>query len=292
MRFGVHSYIFTDRWSDDQLDVLDTIRELGGELAEIAVGDDIAFNYALTRRRAEALSLSLTVGPGGEWPLACDLSSDDPAERELGLAWHKRQVDAAAEMGALAYCGAVYGHPGVVKRRVPPADELPRTAEMLARLAEYAGTAGVLLVIEPMSHFRTHLINTSQQAMRLLELAGHDNLQLLLDTYHMVTEERDFGAAIRSGLPRLWGIHACENDRGAPGGGIVPWDDVLQALGGSSYTGWVVLEAYNSSVGDFAWRRGMFHNVCPDGRAFVRHGFRFLQEQVAAVESRRNLAQG
>jgi D-psicose/D-tagatose/L-ribulose 3-epimerase len=281
LKYGVHSYIFTERWSDDTLNVLDAIKELGGVLVEIPVGDDLAYSPALTRRRAEELSLELSIGPGGGWPVECDLSADDPEERKLGLAWHKRQVDFAAELGAVAYCGALYGHPGVVKRRLPPPDELPRTAEMLHLLAEHARRRGVLIVLEPMSHFRTHLVNTPEQGMRLLTLAGHENLMLLLDTYHLVTEVRDYAAAMRCALPRLWGIHACENDRGVPGGGLVPWDDVFGALGAGGFDGYMVLETYNSSLGDFAWRRGMFHDVCPDGPAFVRQGLGFLAEQAA-----------
>ena len=69
MKYGVHCYIFTDRWSDDTLDVLDTIKELGGDCCEVAVGDDVLFTPRLTRRRAEALGLELFIGPGGQWPL-------------------------------------------------------------------------------------------------------------------------------------------------------------------------------------------------------------------------------
>jgi hypothetical protein len=39
------------------------------------------------------------------------------------------------------------------------------------------------------------------------------------------------------------------------------------------------METYNSSIGDFAYRRGMFHNVCPDGYAFVREGLAFLKRR-------------
>ena len=28
----------------------------------------------------------------------------------------------------------------------------------------------------------------------------------------------------------LWGLHACENDRGVPGGGLVPWREIFAAL--------------------------------------------------------------
>ena len=286
MKYGVHSYILTDHWSDSNLDVLDTLRSLGAELAEIPAGDDLAYSPGLTRRRAETLGLDLSVGPGGIWPFECDLSADDPEERRRGLKWHKGIVDLASEMGAVAYCGALYGHPGTVKRRLPPPDELTRTAEMLHALAAHAQSRGVIIVLEPMSHFRTHLINTSEQAMQLLALADHENLMLLLDTYHLVTEVRDYAAAMRCALPRLWGIHACENDRGVPGGGLVPWDDVFSALGAGGFDGYMVLETYNSSLGDFAWRRGMFHNVCPDGPAFIHDGLRFLQVGVEAASLR------
>ena len=41
-----------------------------------------------------------------------------------------------------------------------------------------------------------------------------------------------------------------------------------------------MLETYNSSLGDFAFQRGMFHNVCADADAFVRDGFAFLRAQL------------
>jgi D-psicose/D-tagatose/L-ribulose 3-epimerase len=277
MILGVHTYLFTDRWADDRLDILDTAAALGARALEIPVGDDIHFTPRLTRRRAEELGLRTYVGPGGLWPLEYDLSSDEPEERAAGLAWHKRQVDLVSEMGGVAYTGALYGHPGVVKRRVPPPDEYERTAEGLHHLAERGAQHGVAIVLEPMSHFRTHLVNTPEQIMRLIGLAQHANLHVLFDTYHMVTEVRDYGRALRTVGDRLWGVHACENDRGLPGGGLVPWRTVFATLGEIRFDGYMVLETYNSSIGDFAYQRGMYHNVCPDGLAFAREGFRFLK---------------
>ena len=285
MRLGAHSYIFTESWSDDQLGILDTAAALGLDCFEIGIGDDVIFSHARTRQRAAARGLTLIVSPGGHWPVECDLSADDPADRAAGLAWHKRQVARAAELGAVAYTGALYGHPGVVKRRFPPPDEYPRTADGLVALAEYGAARGVEIVIEPMSHFRTHLVNTPDQAMRLLALADHPNLTVLLDTYHMITEVRDYGQAIRTVGPKLWGLHACENDRGAPGGGLVPWGAVFAALREIGFDGYIVLEAYNSGQGDFAVRRGMFHDVCPDGAAFVRQGLAFLRATLSLAEA-------
>ena len=283
MKFGSHSYIFTDRWSDDSVDILETVKELGLDCLDIAVGDDVPFTPALTRRKAEALDLELAISPGGAWPLACDLSSPDAAERKAGLAWHMKQVDLAADLGARAYTGSLYGHTGVVRRHPPQPEENRHIAEGLCRLAEYGQSRGVAIVIEPMSHFRTHLVNRPEQALRLLEMAGHANLGVLLDTYHMVVEVRDYAAAIRQVGARLWGLHACENDRGVPGGGLVPWGEVFGALKAIAFDGYVVMEAYNSSIPGFAWQRGMFHNVCPEASAFLRQGLQFLQEGLAGA---------
>lgn len=282
MNLGVHNYLFTDGWSDADLHVLAICRDLGATCFEIAIGDDLRFTVGRTRRAAEALGLELIASPGGLWPVECDLSADDLADRATGLAWHCRQVDVAAELGATAYTGALYGHPGTVKRRQPPAGEAAWTAEGLHRLAEYAARRSVRIVLEPMSRFRTHLANTPQQVMSFIELAGHANLHVLLDTFHAVTELRDYGAAVRACAGRLWGLHACENDRGVPGGGLVPWDDIFAALDDIRFDGYLILETYNTSLGDFAVRRGIFHDLCPDGAAFTRAGFAFIRAQLAA----------
>jgi D-psicose/D-tagatose/L-ribulose 3-epimerase len=134
--------------------LLDTMKALGLDLAELSVGDDVHLHAAPDTTRAEALGLTLVIGPGGAWPLHADLSADDGAARAAGLAWHCRQVDLAAELGAVAYAGALYGHPGVVKRRRPPVDEYAWTAQGLHALADYAAQRGnVKIVLEPMSHF-------------------------------------------------------------------------------------------------------------------------------------------
>jgi len=277
VKFGAHCYIFTDRWSDDQIDLLDTIRELGLDCFEIGVGDDVPFSAQLTRRRAEALGLELLIGPGGAWPEACDVSADAAEDRGRGLAWHKQQVDLADRLGAVAYCGALYGHPGVVKRRRPPADEYKRAAEALHLLAEYAQQKRVKIALEPMSHFRTHLVNNPEQLMALIAQADHPNLYALFDTYHMITEIRDYARAIRTLRDKLWAVHACENDRGVPGGGLVAWDAVFQTLAEINFEGYIIFETYNSSLGDFAYQRGMFHNVCPDGVSFVQEALAFVR---------------
>ncbi|MEK6795772.1 MAG: sugar phosphate isomerase/epimerase family protein [Spirochaetota bacterium] len=278
-RFGAHQFLWKERWTDDDLPILDAVASLDLSLFEISIGDDISFDRTRVRRHAERNGIELTVGPGNSWPAECDISDDDTENRRRGLAWHKKNIDIASEMGAIAYCGALYGHPGTVRKRPPVPAELPRTAENLHVLAEYAAAHGIAAVIEPMSRFRTHLVCTAERAIELVRMADHENIRINLDTYHMITEERDYGKAIRSILPRIWGIHASESDRGVPGGGLVPWQDVFRALSENNSCTNILFETYNTG-GDLGYSRGIFQDLCPDPRRFIRDGAAFLKKMM------------
>ena len=280
-KFGAHQFLWKSRWTDADAGILDRAQALGLTLFEISLGDDVRFDYRRLRRQAEALGIELSIGPGNVWPMECDISHDDAGCRARGLAWHERMLERAAECGAAAYCGALYSHPGRVCRRQPPPEEMPRAAENLHLLAEHAACLGVRLVIEPMSRFRNHLVNTSGQAVHLAKLADHPNLFINLDTYHMITEERDYGAAIRHTAPVLWGVHACENDRGVPGGGLVPWSAVFAALREVDRPVRLLFETYRTGPDGFGFERGIFQDLCPDPETFVRQGLAFLQRCLA-----------
>jgi D-psicose/D-tagatose/L-ribulose 3-epimerase len=277
MKLGAHIYLWMEKWSDAEVGLFDRARKLGLDTIELSVGLDVKFSAALTRRAAEAAGISLLVGPGGAWPDGADLSDESPANRQSALDFHKAIVDQTAELGGMAYAGALYGRPGKVLKRRPPPEEFARTAEGLHALAEHARKAGVKIVLEPMSRFRSHVANTPAQILDLVNQSNHANLYILLDTYHLVTEVRDYAAAIRSVSDRIWGLHACENDRGVPGGGLVPWPGVFAALKASKAE-YVGFEGYNTGLGDFGFRRGIFQNVCPDGDAFVRQAVAFTRK--------------
>ena len=65
-------------------------------------------------------------------------------------------------------------------------------------------------------------------------------------------EERSLGNAIRAAGKRLRHVHTCENDRGAPGSGHVPWPEVSQALKDINYDGAVVIESFTAKVKSIA----------------------------------------
>jgi len=48
--------------------------------------------------------------------------------------------------------------------------------------------------------------------------------------------------------PRLFHVHASENDRGTPGTGHNPWKTVAQTLHAMHFNGWVVIESLPGTI--------------------------------------------
>lgn len=277
-RLGAHLYLWHEQVTTALLlEDLERCARLGLSFLEIPLGDNIAFEAEPLGAAAKAAGIHLVISPGGDWPAECDLSLPGDA----GLRWHRQQLETGAACGAIAYTGALYGHPGTILYEPHTAADEQRVGDGLAALAEHAAAYEMTLAIEPMSHFRTHIANTPAEAMHLINLAGAPpNLHLLFDTYHLCTEISSYREALETAMPRLWGLHACENNRGVPGSGFLPWEEIITTLKAHDWRGYLGFESYNSSCrqGHFAISRGMFHNVCPDGDSFVAQGTHFLTQ--------------
>jgi D-psicose/D-tagatose/L-ribulose 3-epimerase len=100
----------------------------------------------------------------------------------------------------------------------------------------------------------------------------------MLDTFHMCIEERSLGDAIRAVGPRLKHVHACENDRGAPGTGHVPWNDVAQALKDIRYNGPVVIESFTPKVKSIARAAAIWRPLAESPEALAFEGGAFLRK--------------
>jgi D-psicose/D-tagatose/L-ribulose 3-epimerase len=156
--------------------------------------------------------------------------------------------------------------------------ELDLLAGQLNELAGYAADRGVALCIEPINRFETSFINTVDQLLELLERVDHPACKALLDTFHMNIEEKSLGDAIRAVGPRLGHLHACENDRGAPGSGHVPWAEVAEALRDIDYDGPVVIESFSSQIEAIAAAAAIWRPLAPTQDALAQDGLAFMQK--------------
>ncbi|MCB9148806.1 MAG: sugar phosphate isomerase/epimerase [Caldilineaceae bacterium] len=277
MQFGANTWIWHSPLNNERLrQIIPHVARLGFDWIELPIEAPHDFDYALARELTQAhglgVSLSAATGPGR------DLISADPTERQSCVAYLRHCILAAETIGATNIIGPIYSAVGRTWQAT--AAERERAMELLMTnlrpLAQYAGDHGITLCIEPLNRFETSFINLTTQGIELVDRVDHPACGLLLDTFHMNIEERSLGDAIRAAGSRVKHIHACENDRGAPGTGHVPWDQVAAGLHDIHYNGPVVIESFSVEVQVIARAAAIWRPLATSQDQLASDGLCFL----------------
>jgi D-psicose/D-tagatose/L-ribulose 3-epimerase len=279
MEFGVNAWVWIAPMTTDGLsDVIPHVAEMGFDLIEVPIEEPGAFDYArvadVTRDHDLDVSVCAVIGADR------DLIHPEKEIRDNGVAYVRHCIEAAQTLGATNIVGPLYSAVGRVWQATP--EERERDEELLVEqlrgLAEYAADHGVVLCIEPLNRFETSFINLAVQLVEVLDRVDRPGCQAMLDTFHMNIEEKSLGNAIRTIGPRLRHLHACENDRGAPGSGHVPWSEVAAALRDIDYDGPVVIESFSAQVESIARAAAIWRSLAPTQDALAGDGLAFLQQ--------------
>ena len=282
MQLGVNTWVWASPLSDGELATLvPHVAEMGFDWIELPLETIGGIDYAQAASliRAHGLGVSTCAAMGSDR----DLIHPDPAIRANGAAYMRQAIEATAALGGTNLVGPIYAAVGRTWQMT--ADERARdTALLVAQLRElavYAQHHGVVLCIEPLNRFETSFINLVEQLIPIIDQVDHPACKIMLDTFHMNIEERSLGAAIQAAGTRLAHFHSCENDRGAPGSGHVPWAEVAAALHTVGYTGPVVIESFTSKVKSIARAAAIWRSFAPTQDDLARDGLRFLRGLLA-----------
>jgi D-psicose/D-tagatose/L-ribulose 3-epimerase len=283
VKFGVYHLIWAPPLNDENLAALGPkARALGADVLEIAVArEPLPFDPRRARRALADAGLETTLVT--TLSAERDISSDDPGVHSAGTEFLKKYIDHAAELGSAILSGPLYG--AVWNPTLLSSEERTRrwarSVETWKALAPFAAARGVKIALEPLTRFHTSFLNTAADARRLVDDIDHPAVGILLDTFQMGTEEKDMAAAIRTAGPRLFHLHASENDRGTPGTGLVDWPGIRDALGAIGYSGRMVIEAFNPDVPELASFLKVWRRLEKDQDTIAREGLRFLRELMA-----------
>jgi D-psicose/D-tagatose/L-ribulose 3-epimerase len=238
---------------------------------------DYAKGAAILKDNGLSVSVCAAMGPDR------DLIHEDSAIQQNGMAYIRHCIDAASTLGATNIVGPIYSAVGRTWQQTP--DERARDVDLLVKnlseLAAYANDKGRVLGIEPLNRFETSFINLAEQAVAVIDRVDSPACKIMLDTFHMNIEEKSLGAAIRLTGNRLAHLHACENDRGAPGSGNVQWDDVAGALRDINYDGPVVIESFTNKVKSIARAAAIWRSFEPSQDDLAKNGLTFLKQLLA-----------
>lgn len=157
----------------------------------------------------------------------------------------RKGVDTAITYAKALDCPQVNCLAGIAPAEVDAAALENIFVENLRFAAERLKQAGIRLLIEPINTIDIpgFFLNTSRQALRLMDSVGSDNLYLQYDIYHMQIMEGDLTRSIEKHLSRIAHIQLADNPgRHEPGTGEINYPFLYDHLDRIGYSGWVGAE--------------------------------------------------
>jgi D-psicose/D-tagatose/L-ribulose 3-epimerase len=278
-KIGVNAWVWTSPVTTEEFGRLaPQVARMGFDLIEVGIEGTGDLDYARAAQIAKDNGLGVSVcaamGPDR------DLIHEDAGIRKNAMGYLRHCIDAAATLGAANVCGPLYSAVGRTWQQTD--DERKRDVDTLVgelrELAGHAGDKGVWLGVEPLNRFETSFINLASQAIEVADRVDHPACGVMLDTFHMNIEERSVGDAIRSAGKRMRHLHSCENDRGAPGTGHVPWDEVAKACRDIGFTGPFVIESFTDKVKSIAKAAAIWRKFSDTQDALAEDGLRYLRK--------------
>lgn len=224
----------------------------GLEIAPYTLSDEPhrlgSAQIAAARAAAEDAGIAVT---GLHWllikPPGLSISSKDENVRKRTIDVMLALIDQCAELG-----GRYLVHGSPHQRRVDPGETrsaaMQRAKECFAAVAERALKAGVVYCIEPLSSEQTPLINTLDEAARMVEAINSPAVRSMLDCSSAGRMEKEpLGALVERWLPKGTIAHVQVNDRNrrGPGQGEQRFAPLFAALKKHNYRGDVAVEPFD-----------------------------------------------
>jgi len=204
----------------------------------------------LAAARAAAADAGIAI-TGLHWllvkPAGLSISTRDDAVRRRSIDVMLALIDQCAELG-----GRYLVHGSPHQRRVEPGETraaaLARARDSFAAVAERAEKAGVLYCIEALSAEQTPLINTLEEAARIVKDIGSPSIKSMLDCSAAGRmEKQPLAALVERWLPEGVIAHVQLNDRNrrGPGQGEQKFAPLFAALRRHRYDGDVAVEPFD-----------------------------------------------
>jgi len=229
-KFGVNTFIWSEFFSEKDLPLIQKAKSLGFKAIDIGIMDPDNFPTKKVKEKVKEVGIEVaTITPMSK---NANFIDPDPEIRKNGVELLKKLVDINIEIGSKILGGEIYAANSYLTGKPRTTDEWEWSVECMKKVAAYAKNKGdLILAQEAVTRFETHFLNTAEDAVKYCKDVGTDNVKVHLDSYHMIREETDFTKAVEiCGKDYLGYVHVCENNRGIPGTGLVPWREFFTAL--------------------------------------------------------------
>jgi len=283
-RFGVSSFIWTENFSEKDLWIIPKAKELGFETLDITITHPEVF--PTDKVKAKLSEVGIEIVTTTVLNKNTSFISPDPKVRVAGTESLKRVADINVKLGSKVLGGVNYAGWGCLTGRPRTAQEWEWSVQAMRAAAQYVKeTSDVIISVEPVNRFETHFLNIAADAVKYCQDVGTGNVKVHLDSFHMIREETNFTEAVRTcGKEYLGYVHVCENNRGIPGTGLVPWREFFTALKGIGYQGPVVIESFDPGFEELNSLCAIWRKFAESGEALAIEGLRNLKALASEVE--------
>ncbi|WP_417837722.1 sugar phosphate isomerase/epimerase family protein [Thalassospira tepidiphila] len=244
--FGIHALVWVTDWDLDSIRfTAEQTAAAGYGMVEAVIFDPSQARPAETAKVFDEFGLDAITGMALN--ASADISSPDKEVARAGEALISDAILATRDMGSKKLGGVTHS---AMRRYLsaPDPDAFQRVAEVYARLADRAREAGIQLGIEAVNRYESNIVNTVDEAARLVREVDESVLFAHIDTFHMNIEEHNVVDTITRNIDVIGHVHIGESHRGYLGSGSVDFAQTFQALARAGYEGPIVLEAFSSAV--------------------------------------------
>lgn len=277
MKYGLNMLLWTTDVTDAHYPLLDKIKSWGYDGVELPIFELDLPRFKALGDRLNGIGLertAVTVSGPEDNPI-----SDSPAVRQAAVDRLKKVVDVCHAVGADKLCGPFHSAIGQFSGQGPTADEWKWGKEVLTKVADHAGQAGVTLVLEYLNRFECYFLNCASDTARFVKEVNHPHLRMMYDTFHANIEEKSIAAAIKTCAPVMVHVHISANDRATPGEGQIDWDSTFKTLKDVAYDGWLVVEAFGLALPALAAATKIWRRMYPSEEYLATRALKFMKSR-------------
>jgi D-psicose/D-tagatose/L-ribulose 3-epimerase len=276
-KFGVDTFIWSENFGEKDLWILEKSKTLGFKTLDIAIAHPETFPTEAVKARKNELGIEVVTTT--TLNRNTNLIDPDAEIRANGVRSLKMLVDINAALDSKILGGVNYAAWGYFTGKPRTQQEWDWSIAAMGEVANYARERGDLVIaLEPVNRFETHFLNIAEDAVRYCKEVGTGNVKVHLDTFHMIREETSYTEAVETcGKEYLGYVHVCENNRGIPGTGLVPWKEFFTAIKKIGYTGPLVIESFDPSFEELNRLCAIWRKLAESGEALAVQGLANLQ---------------
>lgn len=299
VKFGASTWLWTSPFTTESIEVLfPKIAAMGFDVVEIAVEDPSLIDIKAVKKGLEKHHLGVVIC--GAFGPSRDLTNEDVSVHRNCFSYIESCLDFCVELNTPFFGGPMYSAVG--KARMLPPDkrkaEWDLAVKNLRIACDMAAIRGLQIALEPLNRFESDLVNTAEDARRLIRDIDHPAAKIMLDGFHMNIEERDVAQAIITAGEHLIHVQVSENYRGTPGTGQTRWDAFRRGLESINYSGTVTIESFTPENKELAGAVCFWHPMAESQDGLARDGLRFLKswtagdDQIQQTITNKSLANG